>query len=74
MDVSGYPAGHEVYAEGRIEMSELLVSIEKTVTYLRERYPADLPLLVDLEKKLDYLQTKKKNSPQKMSFTAERAD
>lgn len=42
-------------------MSQLQESIEKTVSYLRERYPADLPLLVDMEKKLDYLKAKNRD-------------
>ena len=41
-------------------MKELIESIEKSVIYLKERYPEDLPLLVDLEKKLAYLKAKSK--------------
>jgi len=55
-------------------MSEFLESIERSVDYLRKRYAADLPLLIDLEKKLDYLKTRKKKSPQDNPFAVNEAD
>lgn len=43
-------------------MSQFMESLEKSVVYLKERYPAELPLLVDLEKKLAYLKDKNRSS------------
>jgi len=42
-------------------MSELTESIEKSVAFLKEKYPADLPLLVSLEATLERLTTKKES-------------
>lgn len=47
-------------------MSELIRSIERSVTYLKGSYPENLPLLVSLEVKLDYLKAKK-GSPAKQA-------
>lgn len=46
-------------------MSELIKSIEKSVAFLKDRYPDNLPLLVSLEGKLKYLYAKQdtKNNP-----------
>ncbi len=43
-------------------VNELSESLEKSIRYLKERYPADLPLLVGLEKKLESLKTKNNKS------------
>jgi len=50
-------------------MSALEESIEKSVTYLRERYPADLPLLVSLEGQLKTLRARKQLTDKQLSFT-----
>jgi hypothetical protein len=60
--------------KGEQIMSEFLESIERSVDYLRKRYAADLPLLIDLEKKLDYLKTRKKKSSQDKPFAVNEAD
>ena len=46
-------------------MSELIRSIEKSVAYLKERYPKDLPLLVSLEGKLERLYAQRDDQEQK---------
>lgn len=51
-------------------MSELSESLEKSVKYLRERYPLDHPLLVGLEQKLEMLKKNKISSSGEMASTA----
>ena len=55
-------------------MSKFSESLEKSVQYLRERYPADLPLLVGLEKKLEYLKAKNRSSSNDVSSTTSPLD
>lgn len=43
-------------------MSELTESIEKSVAFLKEKYPADLPLLISLQATLERLNAKKETS------------
>lgn len=45
----------------RAAMSELTESIEKSVAFLKEKYPADLPLLLSLEATLKRLTAKKES-------------
>ncbi|MDT8418900.1 MAG: hypothetical protein RQ754_00560 [Desulfuromonadales bacterium] len=42
-------------------MSELTESIEKSVAFLKAKYPADLPLLLSLEATLKRLTAKKES-------------
>lgn len=44
-------------------MSELIRSIEKSVAFLKERYPPDLPLLIALEEKLQHLYARQGRAP-----------
>lgn len=48
-------------------MTEYCKSLEKSVDYLRERYPVELPLLVSLEEKLEYLKSKNRENSKGMS-------
>lgn len=48
-------------------MSDLIKSLEKSVQFLRERYPADHALLVSLETQLESLKLKGENSPEVFS-------
>lgn len=43
-------------------MSELVKSVEKSILFLKERYPADLPLLTDLENLLKLLKTQQETA------------
>lgn len=43
-------------------MSELTTSIEKSVIFLRGRYPQGHPLLTSLERRLEYLTAKQQDA------------
>jgi hypothetical protein len=43
-------------------MSELVKSVEKSISFLKERYPEDLPLLTDLGILLKLLKEQKENT------------
>jgi len=63
-----------LWSEGGDPVSKFSESLEKSVQYLRERYPADLPLLVGLEKKLEYLKAKNRSSSNDVSSTTSPLD
>ena len=60
--------------KGEEMMSEFLESIEKSVEYLRKRYAADLPLLLDLERKLDHLKSREGKSIRNMPLSGKGTD
>ena len=51
-------------------MSELIKSLEKSVHFLQQRYPADLPLLLSLQAQLCHLSAKQRTLEKNPPATA----